>query len=86
MIAERARQGNGSSVLEYVGDLDRAFAIPILHVAEYPGLSAAQLNDELGAFHPPQGYVRLSKHPPLLAVCEKVASDMPVRQMTVHHR
>jgi predicted transcriptional regulator len=85
-IAERAREGNGPSVLEYVGDLDRAFAIPILHVAEYPGLSAAQLRDELGAFHPPQGYVRLSQHSRLLAVCEKAASDAPVRQMTVHHQ
>jgi predicted transcriptional regulator len=86
VIAERVREGNGSSVLEYVGDLDRAFAIPILRVAEYPGLSVAQLRDELGTFHPPQGYVRLSQHPRLLAVCEKAASDTPVRQMTVHHR
>jgi predicted transcriptional regulator len=39
-IAERAREGNGASVLEYVKDLERAFAIPILHVSEYPGLSA----------------------------------------------
>jgi predicted transcriptional regulator len=86
VIAEHARKGHGSSVLEYVRDLDRAFAIPILHVAEYPGLSAAQLCDELGAFHPPQGYVRLSKHARLRAVCEKVVLDVPVRQMTVHHR
>ncbi len=85
-IAERARAGNGASVLEYVRDLKRAFAIPILHVAEYPGLSAGQLRDELGAFHPPQGYVRLSQHRRLLAVCEKVAAEAPVREMTVHHR
>jgi hypothetical protein len=31
------RPGNGASVLEYVRDLDRAFAIPILGVSEYPG-------------------------------------------------
>jgi hypothetical protein len=36
-------------------DLDRAFAIPVLHVAEYPDLSAMQLSEELGAFHPLQG-------------------------------
>ena len=29
-IAEAARPGNGASVLEYVRDLERAFAIPIL--------------------------------------------------------
>ena len=85
-IAERVRAGNGASVLEYVKDLERAFAIPILHVAEYPGLSAGQLRDELGTFRPPQGYVRLSQHPRLLAVCEKVADEIPVREMSVHHQ
>jgi predicted transcriptional regulator len=85
-IAERARAGNGASVLEYVQDLERAFAIPILGVCEYPGLSAGELGEELGSFHPPQGYVRLRRHPHLLAVCEKVAAETPVREMTVHHR
>jgi hypothetical protein len=55
-------------------------------VAEYPGLSAGQLRDELGAFHPPQGYVRLNQHRRLLAVCEKIAAETPVREMPVHHR
>jgi predicted transcriptional regulator len=85
-IAEQARTGNGASVLEYVEDLERAFAIPILHVAEYPGLSADDLHAELGRFHPPQGYVRLSQHPELLAVCEKAAADTPIRELSVHHR
>jgi hypothetical protein len=40
-IAERMRPGNGTSVLEYVRDLERAFAIPILGVTEYPGLCEA---------------------------------------------
>jgi hypothetical protein len=43
-------------------DLDRAFAIPVLHVAEYLDLSALQLREEPGAFHPPQGHVRLGQH------------------------
>jgi predicted transcriptional regulator len=85
-IAERMRPGNGTSVLEYVRDLDRAFAIPILGVSEYPGLSAEELREELGAFHPPQGYVRLAQHPVLMAVCEKVAAEVPIRSITVHHR
>jgi predicted transcriptional regulator len=83
-IAEAARPGNGTSVLEYVRDLDRAFAIPILNVTEYPGLPFAELQAELGAFHPPQGYVRLVKHPQLLAACEKMAADAPVRPLRVH--
>ncbi|MGA2828674.1 MAG: hypothetical protein ABSF03_21440 [Streptosporangiaceae bacterium] len=85
-IAERARAGNGASVLEYVQDLDQAFAVPILHVAEYPGLSAGELREELGAFHPPQGYVRLNQYPRMLAICEKVAAETPIREMPVHHR
>ncbi len=58
-LAERAREGNGASVLAYVQDLDRAFAMPILRVSEHPGISAEELRGELGQFHPPQGYVRL---------------------------
>lgn len=85
-IAELMRPGNGARVLEYVRDLDRAFAIPILGVTEYPGLSAEELRAELGAFHPPQGYVRLAQHPELMAVCEKVAAEIPIRSITVHHR
>lgn len=85
-IAERARPGNGAGVLEYVRDLERAFAIPILHVTEYPGMSADELREHLGSFHPPQGYVRLNQHPALPAVCEKGAAETPVRKMPVHHR
>lgn len=83
-IAERMRPGNGASVLEYVRDLDRAFAIPILGATEYPGLSARELEAELGTFHPPQGYVRLGQHPELMAVCEKVAAKAPIRSITLH--
>lgn len=85
-IAERMRPGNGASVLDYVRDLDRAFAIPIVGVTEYPGLSAEELRAELGAFHPPQGYVRLAQHPELMTVCEKAAAEIPIRSITVHHR
>ncbi|MFI0793045.1 hypothetical protein ACH4OY_10140 [Micromonospora rubida] len=82
-IAERARAGNGASVFEYVRDLPHAFAIPILRVAEYPGMTLEQLKDELGAFHPPQGYTKLRNHPELLSICEKVTADSPTREMTV---
>jgi predicted transcriptional regulator len=85
-IAEAARPGNGASVLEYVRDLDRAFAIPILRITEYRGLSAADLQAELGTFHPPQGYMRLAQHRQLLAVCEKATAGTPVRQLRVHPR
>jgi hypothetical protein len=39
-IAERARVGNGASVLEYVRDLEQAFAIPIEARVGIPGDAA----------------------------------------------
>lgn len=85
-IAERTRAGNGASVLDYVQGLERAFAIPALHIAEYPSLSIEELRAELGEFHPPQGYVRLAQHPRLMEICEKLSAGVPVRKMTVHHQ
>jgi predicted transcriptional regulator len=83
-IAEAARPGNGASVLEYVKDLDRAFAIPILHVTEYRGIPVEELRDELGDFQPPQGFVRLARRHRLLAVCERMTESAPVRSIRVH--
>ncbi|MET7949081.1 hypothetical protein [Micromonospora sp. NPDC005324] len=82
-IADRVRQGNGSTVLEYVKDLDQAFAIPVRRIREYPGLSLAEVRAELGRFHPPQGYVRLRQHPTLLRLCERIAAGEPVREMAI---
>ena len=80
-IAEAARPGNGASVLAYVGDLDRAFAIPIRGVAEYRGVPLVDLRRELRGFQPPQGFVRLVRHDRLLAACEHMAEAMPGRSM-----
>lgn len=85
-IAERARPGNGASVLEYVQDLDQAFAIPIQRVAEYPGMSLEQLRAQLGAFHPPQGYTKLRNHSALLSICTTITAGPPSREMTVPDR
>lgn len=86
-IADQARPGNGVSVLEYVRDLEQAYAIPILRVREYTGVSAQVLRAELGAWHPPQGYLRL-RNPAnldLLRICEKVTSGAPIREMSIQH-
>ncbi|WP_199487321.1 hypothetical protein [Actinomadura spongiicola] len=85
-IAEQAQAGNGARVLEYLKGLDRGFAIPILRVSEYPGLSIEDLRNELGSFQPPQAYIRLRRHEHLLAVCEKFAAETPTRQLSVRHR
>lgn len=84
-MAEEARPGNGSSVLAYVRDLPRAFAMPIRQVSEYAGLDAGALRSELGTFHPPQGYIRVAHHPQWLRVCEQLAATGLVRQMSVDH-
>ncbi|MDG4795145.1 hypothetical protein [Micromonospora sp. WMMD1082] len=85
-IAEGARPGNGASVLEYVRDLDRAYAIPILRVREYPGIVLDRIRREVGGFHPPQGYVRLRQHRELLRLGESLMADPPTREIIVHHR
>jgi predicted transcriptional regulator len=85
-IAECARPGNGASVYAYVQDLNEAFAIPILSVAEYRGVPVAALRAELGSFHPPQGYVLLARNRLLLAVCERMASGEPVRELRIDPR
>lgn len=87
-IAEHVRPGNGAGVLEYVRDLEQAYAIPILRVREYEGLSAEELRAQLGSWHPPQGYMLL-RNPGNLDIwrlCEKIAGGEPIRQMTVHRR
>ncbi|MER7210671.1 hypothetical protein ABT340_26765 [Streptosporangium sp. NPDC000239] len=86
-IAEQTRVGNGASVLEYVQDLEQAYAIPILRVREYEGLSADDLRDRFGSWHPPQGYLRLRDpgNLDMLRICEKLLAEEPIREMTVHH-
>lgn len=84
-IAESMRTGNGASVLEYARKAERAFAVPIQRVAEYPGLSLGELRAQLGRFDPPRRYIRLLEQPETLAVCEKIATESPLREMTVEH-
>ena len=59
---------------------------PVSRLTAVIDLSADEFREELGRFHPPQGYVRLAQHPEMLAVCEKAAAEEPIRWMTVHHR
>ena len=84
-LAEEARPGNGASVLAYVQDLARAFAMPIRSVREYSGLDAEALRAELGTFHPPQGYIRVAHNLGWSRVCEGLVTATPVREMTVDH-
>ncbi|MGW4412982.1 hypothetical protein ACWEJ6_54110 [Nonomuraea sp. NPDC004702] len=86
-IAERGNPGNGASVLEYVQDLEQAYAIPILRVREFEGLSETELRERLGSWQPPHGYLRLREPESrdILHICEQIAIEEPIRQMAVRH-
>jgi predicted transcriptional regulator len=84
-IAEQARTGNGESVYEYLKDLERGFAIPIMTVREYPGFTAEDLAGQLGSVHSPQGYTLINRNPALADVCDKLTSDDVVRELAVQH-
>ncbi|MGH3564865.1 MAG: hypothetical protein ACRDRH_02275 [Pseudonocardia sp.] len=84
-IAEQARTGNGESVYEYLKDLERGFAIPIMVVREYSGFTAEDLAGQLGSFHPPQGYTLIKRNPALSDVCDKLVTTGVVRELAVNH-
>lgn len=84
-IAEQARADNGASVYEYLKDLERGFAIPIMRVCEYPGFTAGELAEMLGGFHPPQGYTLIDRHPDLASVCDKLTATDALRELAVEH-
>ncbi|ARQ72303.1 hypothetical protein CAG99_11935 [Streptomyces marincola] len=81
-IAERARSGNGSTVLAYLDGLERGFALPIRRVREFEGFAATELSEMLDSFHPPQGYTLVSRSPQWRAVCDKLTASPLMRQMS----
>ena len=77
------RPGNGDSVLAYREDLPHGHAMPILRVREFAGLSAHDLAEMLGTWHPPQGYQLIDRQPQLREVCAKLTAGDPVREITL---
>lgn len=84
-IAEQTRAGNGASVAAYLREGGGGVALPIRHVREYNGVSAAELGQRLGKWHPPQGYTRVDQHPELAAVCDALPDTGLVREITIEH-
>lgn len=84
-IAEQTRKGSGESVLNYLKDLARGFAVPITRVREYPGFTADELTGMLGTFHPPQGYIFIDRNSTLASVCDELTSADIVRELVVRH-
>lgn len=82
-IAEQTKPGNGASVEAYLAPRGAGVAVPIRRVREYRGFPANSLAERLGAWHPPQGYMRVSSTPALAAVCDELPSTGFVREMTV---
>lgn len=81
-IAERTRPGNGATVKPYLARGDRAvgYAMPIRRVREYSGLSAPELADALGTFHPPQGYLLVDRNPAWRSVCDGLLATPVIRE------
>ena len=84
-LAEKARHGNGQSVHDYLAPAGHGVALPIHHLYEYPGITAAELTASLGKWHPPQGYTLIDRHPDLAAVCDQLTTESIVRQRHVEH-
>lgn len=84
-IAERMSPGNGATVEPYLarGGREVGYAMPIRRVREFSGFTAADLEQMLDGFHPPQGYVLVDNHPEWRAVCDKLLSDSMVRETTI---
>lgn len=85
-LAERARTGNGPSVLAYLSPAGRGVALPIRHVREYPGVTAEQLTAALGKWHPPQGYTLIDRHPELAKICDEFTAATIVRERPIDSR
>ena len=77
--------GNGATVEPYLARSGRkvGYAMPIRRVREFSGFTAADLEQMLDGFHPPQGYVLVDNHPGWRAVCDKLLSSPVVRETTI---
>ena len=87
-IAEQMRPGNGTTVLPYLArdGKQTGCAMPIRRVREYAGFTAAELDEMLDGFTAPQGYTLVDRHPGWRAVCDKLVSSTPIRQITIDPR
>lgn len=72
-VAEEADPGSGESVWRYLRGLRCGYAVPILSVAEYPGLARHEIADCSRVLRSPEGYIRLAHNPSLL---ETVSLDL----------
>ena len=79
-IAERERPGGSQSILEYLGDRQVGFAIPIVGVNSIRPLTLSEIRSHFPSFMPPQHYIRLSRHPRLLELIMSHARDVVNRE------
>ena len=79
-IAERERPGGGRSILEYLGNRQVGFAIPVIGVDSIKPLMLSEIRSHFPSFMPPQHYVRLSRHPRLLQLVMEHAEGVVNRE------
>lgn len=84
-IAERTRADDGANVKPYLERDGRrvGYAMPIRRVREFEGFAASELDQMLGGFYPPRGYVFIDRHPAWRAVCDRLVSTPLVRETTI---
>lgn len=82
-LANRDGPGTGNAVLKYLADCDHGLAMPIRSVSEYEGLSARELANMVGDFHPPRGYTLIDQHADWARACDRLTASQVVRHRLV---
>lgn len=84
-IAERMSPGSGATVEPYLakGDRTHGYAMPIRRVREFQGFPAADLEQMVYGFHPPQGYVLVNGNSVWRTVCDRLLSTPLLRDSLI---
>jgi len=65
-LAEDQKPGSSASILAYMADREKGYAIPVLSVEEIETVRHAELKARFPRFCPPQSYLVLNNYPDLL--------------------
>ncbi len=66
-LAEGQKPGSSASILAYMAEREKGYAIPVLSVEEIETVRLTELKARFPRFCPPQSYLVLNNYPDLLA-------------------
>jgi predicted transcriptional regulator len=78
-LAESQKPGSSASILQYMADREKGYAIPVLSVEEIETVKLAELKARFPHFCPPQSYMVLNNYPDLLAFLLERSCTRPDR-------